>query len=651
MTNGRVSAGGVLRRLAWAVITFGIMVQGIRGAAPLLVVEVDARDMPRQLLHARIEIPASPGKLALWYPKWIPGVHAPGGPVQNIGGFRLEGPGGQAIEWERDPVEPYRYTCTVPAGADRIHVLLDYICSQPTANSSGVDSFGNAQIGVINWNTCIVYPEGYTIDDIQVQCRLRLPEEWKFGTALKARETKPEVEFAIETLRHFVDKPLIAGEHFRTIELEAKNMPPSFIHLTSESPRAIQIDEELIARYHAMVAEAGAMFGGGHFPEYHFLVVCSDQMPRNGLEHLSSSFNVVGERGLIDEKQRDNWPAYLLPHEFVHSWCGKFRRPAGMVTPNFHTPEQTGLLWVYEGLTQYLGEVLTVRSGLIKTNQYLDWLGGTINYLSHQVGRQWRPLEDTAVASHMLRAASPRWGQLRRGQDYYNEGLLLWLEADALIRKQSDGKRSLDDFCRRFMGPDVEPPRASELAPQVDLAAAMIAPYTIDDVVRILSELADHDWRQLIRERVETPQEALPLEVVKRIGYRLEYDTRPSARLEERERERRYVSALDSLGMDVATDGRVTAVVPGLPADEAGVGPGMNIEGVNNRKFSPERLKDAIADSVMNRKVELLVLQGDTFRTITVPYAGGLKYMKLVRDRDEQDILAQIMKPKTNARP
>jgi predicted metalloprotease with PDZ domain len=612
-----------------------------------LRVEVDAREIWRQLLHATIEIPVVPGKLALWYPKWIPGVHAPGGPIQNMAGFRLETPEGKPVLWERDPVEPFRFTCTVPEGTERLVARLDYICNQPTANSSGVDSFGNSHVGVINWNTGLVYPEGPSIDELSVNCRVRLPLGWRFGTALKQlTNTNDTVSFATETLRHFVDKPLVAGEHFRTIDLHPANMPPAFIHLTSESPSAIQPDDQLIGQYSNLLAQAGAMFGGAHFPEYHFLVVCSDQLPRNGLEHLSSSFNVVGERDLVDDKKRKDWPAYLLPHEFVHSWCGKYRRPAGMVTPNFHTPEQTGLLWVYEGLAQYLGEVLTVRSGLVGTNDYIEWLGGTINYLMHQVGRRWRPLEDTATSSYLLRGQSPSWGHLRRNQDYYDEGLLLWLEADAIIREQSDGKRSMDDFCRKFMGPNAKRAADLKLGQPVDVTAAVLAPYERDDVVRLLDELAKHDWSKFIRERVDLPQEELSVEVVGRLGYRLQYDTKPPERLEERERERKYVSALDSLGINVSNEGKITAVVPGLPADKAGLAPGMIVQGVNDRKFAPQRLKDAIADSVMKRKVEFLVLQGDTFRNVVVPYSDGLKYLKLVRDPEKPDRLAQITKPK-----
>ena len=285
--------------------------------------EVDAREIARKLLHTRQEIPVRPGKLALWYPKWIPGTHAPGGPVQNLGGLRVETRDGKPIAWRRDEAEPYRIELTAPAGIDGVVVRLDYICNQPTVNSDGVDSFGNAHLGVINWNTCVLYPEGVSIDDIHVSATVLLPARWRFGTALTvAKEGEGEVEFKSETLRDFVDCPIILGEHFRTIELKPKNFPPTFLHLTSESPGALQLDDKVIAQYANVASEAGAMFGGAHFTNYHFLVTCSDDVGVTGLEHLSSSLNGVRERDLIDDKKRKGWVAMLLPHEFAHSWCG-----------------------------------------------------------------------------------------------------------------------------------------------------------------------------------------------------------------------------------------------------------------------------------------------------------------------------------------
>jgi len=607
-------------------------------AAPLEIrVEVDGRELPRSLLHARIEIPARAGDFVVWYPKWIPGVHAPAGPVQNLAGLRFESPTGETIEWRRDEEEMNRFHLKVPAGVDRVVAKLDYICNQPSVNSSGVDSFGNSKVGVVNWNTVLLYPEGVSIDEATAAAQLTLPAGWKHGTSLVAAKTEGAVTtFQPLTLRRFVDSPLIAGEHFRTIDLGSKatpaNAPAGFLHLTSEAASAIAIDDALIGQYRKLYAEALTLFGGARFEAYHFLVVCSDGMPGNGLEHLASSFNVVGERELVDAKKRKVWPAYLLPHEFVHAWCGKFRRPAAMISTNFHQPERTGLLWVYEGLTQYLGEVLTVRSGLLTPDEHLPALAVKLDGLMRQRGRSWRALEDTAVASWLGRARSPAWASLRRGQDYYDEGLVVWLEADALIREKSGGKLSLDDFCKKFFAADRE-------------KMPVVVGYDVKEITGILRGLAEEDWEKFFAERISQPREALGLDFLpKTLGYRLQYSAKPSEYLVERERERKQVSASASLGLSAMEDGKLGTIVPGSPADKAALAPGMTIAGVNGRKFSGQRLKDAIAESVTERKVDLLVLDGDVYRTISVPYQDGPKYLELTRTADHADALAAILK-------
>jgi predicted metalloprotease with PDZ domain len=321
----------------------------------------------------------------------------------------------------------------------------------------------------------------------------------------------------------------------------------------------------------------------------------------------------------------------LLPHEYVHSWCGKFRRPAGLCTPDFHTPHKTRLLWVYEGLAEYLGEVLMVRGGLVTPMEYREMLAATISTLSHREGRRWRSLEDTAVASHLLRGSSPNWNDLRREQDYYFEGALLWLEVDAMLRERSQGKRSLDDFCRKFLG--------------ANPSHARMVPYELPEILAILRELADFDWDAFFARRTSQPLDALPLEVVSRCGYRLRYAAEPSGYL--RYQERGTVSALDSLGLSFSAEGRILNVVPGMIGDRAGLAPGMKVIGVNSKTFSRQRLLDALADSVAFRKIEFLLVEGEEFRTVSLNYSDGLRYLELIRDPSKPDILAEILKPAT----
>ena len=418
----------------------------------------------------------------------------------------------------RDELEPYRIECEVPEGENDLIVRLDTICNEPAVLAAGYLSYGNASVGIINWNTCLLYPEGFSCDDMRVHLSLRLPSTWQFATALKTESTlQGSTTFQTTPLGDLIDCPLVAGEHLRTIALDTGAYPPAFMDLVSESTGALQIGPKVVELYSRVVREAGALFGRCHYPDYHFLVTCSDDLGYLGLEHLTSSLNGVRERDLIDDEKRKGWIANLLPHEYVHSWCGKFRRPAGMCTSDFQTPMKTRLLWVYEGLAEYLGEVLMVRAGLLEPQEYRETLVATISTLAHRAGRRWRPLEDTAIASHLLREGSPNWNDLRREQDYYHEGMLLWLEADAIIRELSHGNKSLDDFCRKFLG--------------ANSSNARVIPYELPEIVKTLRDLADFDWEPFLKRRVAETQDALPLDVVGRLGYRLRYASEPSGAL------------------------------------------------------------------------------------------------------------------------
>ncbi len=622
--------------LSLAAVVLAAVARADGPPAGALTVAVDARDLPRHLLHAEITIPCRPGVLKLWYPKWVPGAHAPWGKVENIGGLRIETGDGRPLAWKRDEVEPYCVSCDVPAGAGTVRVRLDYICNEVALMAGGHLSDASRAVGVINWNTCVLYPDGADCTALPVRLRLRLPAGWRHATALKpAGESGGEVSFREVTLEDLIDSPLIAGEHLRTFKLDAGPGPPAFLHVAAESPSALQLDPKVVDHYGRLVREAVALFGAAHYPEYHFLVTCSDELGYLGLEHHACCLNGVRERDLIEDRNRRGWVANLLPHEYAHSWCGKFRRPAAMCATDYHTPQRTKLLWVYEGLTEYLGELLMVRCGLVGGGEYREMLAQTIGELMHTGGRRWRPLEDTAVAGYLLRGSSRNWNDLRRGQDFYQEGALLWMEVDARLHDASNGRYSLDDFCKRFFGPIA--------------AKGKVVPYDQPDIVKVLRELVpDHDWDQFLTRRVALPLDQLPLDVVGRCGYRLQYAAKPSGFLEYLEESRpraKFVSARDSLGLTFGEDGKIQDVLSGMAGDKAGLAPGLQVIAVNGRKFSRQRLRDALADSVTLRKVELLLQDGDRFRTVTVDYADGPKYLELVRDPGKPDLLADILKP------
>jgi predicted metalloprotease with PDZ domain len=606
-------------------------------AAPALEIEVDARDLPRRLLHTRIHVPCQPGTLRLWFPKWVPGTHGPYGPVQNVAGLRIEAPAGKNLSWQRDEVEPYRFECQVPDGVHEILVRLDTICNEPAILAAGFLSYGNASVGIINWGTCLLYPESFPCDDISAHLTVRLPKAWRFATSLKADKVADrEVSFQTVSLTDLVDSPLIAGALLRSIPLNTGVYPPAFLDLASESPSALQLSPKVVDLYSRVVREAGTLFGTCHYSEFHFLVTCSDEFGYLGLEHLTSSINGVRAHDLIDDARRKGWVANLLPHEYVHSWCGKYRRPAGMCTADFHTPQKTRLLWVYEGLTEYLGEVLMVRSGLLSPEEYRESLAATIREQSRHVGRRWRPLEDTAVASHMLRQASSNWNDLRRSQDYYFEGMLIWLEVDAIIRERSGNKKCLDDFCRRFFG--------------AGSGAGKVVAYDLSEIVSILRGLAEFDWETFLTSRVARPLDALPLDVVDRCGYRLEYTARPSAGgIHRPGAGEDAAAAQDSIGLSFGGDGSITEVVPGMIGDQARIAPGMKVIGINGKTFSRQRVLDALDESVKRGTIELLLVEGEDIRTVVLKYAGGPRHLRLARNRSKPDLLAEILKPRESS--
>lgn len=603
-------------------------------AEPTMTVEVDLRDLPRRLVHATIDVPCKPGgEVALWHPKWIPGTHAPCGANEPVAGLRITAPDGSAVPWRRDDLELYRIVCKAPEGASSLRVKLDTITNDAAIEAAGHLTFGDARVGVVNWSTCILYPEGPAAAETTVALSARLPGGWKYATALKT-ESNAEglIRFRPASLVEVIDSPLIGGEHFRTTKLDVGPYPPAFFNLAAESPEALELSPETIAKYSRVVREACTLFGSAHYDEFQFLTTLSDELGYLGLEHLTSSINGVRERDLIDDSSRVGWVANLIPHEYVHSWCGKYRIPAGMATKSYHEPMATRLLWVYEGLTEYLGEVVMVRSGLVSPEDYKQTLTHTIEGLIYQHGRRWRPLDDTAAATSFLRAPSANWNVLRRSQDYYMEGCLLWMEIDATIREKTAGAKSLDDFCKAFLGGPTKPEK--------------IDPYTFEDVVACLNGVVEHDWKEFLEGRVSRPLEELPLEFVGKLGYRLEYGAGPEARHKGRRGGGGGATARHSLGLVFEPDGTVAEVVIDSLAEKAGLAKGRKVVAINDQLFGPDALRDALAASVERGKVDLLLADDGRLSTLSLAYRDGVKNLALVRDESKPDVLGEILKPR-----
>jgi predicted metalloprotease with PDZ domain len=418
--------------------------------------------------------------------------------------------------------------------------------------------------------------------------------------------------------------------HYRRIDLSSSpDAPLHVMDVVADGESDLAMKPEDLAAYRKLVAETGALFGARHYRQYHFLYTLSDQVGGHGVEHHESNDSVAAERTLIDPDLRLHY-ADLVPHEFAHSWNGKYRRPAGLATRNYQEPMVGDLLWVYEGLTDYLGFLLAERSGLTTPEQYREALASTAASLDHRSGRSWRPLEDTARSVQSLRLMGVAWSNWRRSLDYYPEGQLIWLEVDSIIRRQTHGRRSLDDFCRSFHGGQSGPPK--------------VVPYTFDDVVHALNDVAPYDWAGLLRERVGATSTHAPLGGIEGDGWKLVYNDRPNAFTQAAEKQSKAADFSYSLGFAVAEDGKLRDVIVGSPAYQSGLGPGMKLIAVNGRKWTPPVLHAAIkAAQGTAAPIELLVENAQFFKTYSVSYHEGNKNPHLERVSGQPDLLNALL--------
>jgi predicted metalloprotease with PDZ domain len=592
---------------------------------------VDATDAPRNILHSTLTIPlnsavhVTSGSLTLMYPKWIPGNHRPTGPIQNLVGLHIKA-NGQELEWRRDLVDMYAFHIQVPADAREIEASYD------TVTYNGKASAASSKVLDLLWNQVVLYPEGAATDDVQMNASIRLPDGWKFGTALtSAQQSGNTIDFQQVSLTRLVDSPLIAGAIYRQVQLtKPGETPVTVIDIVGESETSIQITDKDVASYKQLVAETGKLFGARHYEKYHFLLTLSDQTAHHGLEHHESSDNGASEDNFSDPDSH-NLDADLLPHEFVHSWNGKYRRPAGLATRNYQIPMEGDLLWVYEGLTDYLGDILSARTGLRSQEQWRENAAYTGAMLDHRSGRTWRPLQDAATSVQILFTAPPEWTNWRRSADYYPEGFLIWLDADTLIRQQTHGQKSLNDFCRLFFGGQSGPPT--------------VAPYKFEDVVTALNQVAPNDWAKWLRQRLDSKSPRAPLGGFENGGWKLVYSEEKNTTMEAREKTSDALDLSFSLGMIVSKEGMLVDVIPGLPAYAAGAGPGMKLIGVNGRKYSKDVMRTALHASLTSQQpIALLVENGEYFSTLQVNYHGGNRYPHLVRNEGQADLLGEIIK-------
>lgn len=603
-----------------------------RASAPRLDLDVDAKDVVRGIQHVRVRLAVHGGPLTLAYPKWIPGEHRPTGPISQLVNLHIEA-SGRSIPWQRDARDAFLFHLTVPTGAGTLEMRFDFL-SPPKSFGSGFGETPDAtpHLIVLAFNQLILYPAEMSANAIKVKVTVRIPEDWGVDCALPlTRIARSEVSLPLVSLYTLVDSPLLAGQYFRSIPLRGE--AAAKLSIAAERPEDLAVSDLMIREMGRLVVEATALFGPGHYRGYTWLVALANQLGHDGLEHHESSDVREVERLFRDPAYAINWR--LFPHEYVHSWNGKYRRPAGLATRNYQQPMVDDLLWVYEGLTRYYGDfVLTARSGLATPEQTRAYLAYVAALMARgRPGRNWRSIADTAIAYADYAQAPTGWENVRRGSDFYSEMLLIWLEADALIREQTHGRRSLDNFSRSFFA---GPERGLEMRP-----------YRRADVIAALKEVAAVDWDAFFKARVDGIDPRAPLAGIEAGGWQLAYDDTPNEFLAALEKTTAVDDLSLSLGAWVKTDGTVVDVVEGSPAFTAGVAPMMQLIAIDGRSWTTDAARMAIVRAeTSGRPLELEVAVGGEVRSLRVDDHGGLQYPHLRREEGKPDLLDSILAPR-----
>ncbi len=622
--------------LASVVLVVPCIVVQAQTVAPLRIA-VDATHAPQKIYHVRVTMPAKSGELAFVYPKWIPGYHGPNGPIEGLVNLRVSA-AGTPLEWRRDLVDAYTIATNVPAGATSLDIAYD-IVSAPSHNGQN-EAVSTSQLALLEFSNFAVYPRGATAAGTPVLASVTIPAGWTFGTALPVRSrTGDTIEFAPASLYTVVDSPIITGAHERSFDLGGGHV----LDVAADGTAALALTSKFLTGMKHLVKEGPALYGGEHFRAYHFLLTLSDPVGFEGIEHHESSDNRAPEKFASEDAEYRSSPD-LLPHEYSHSWNGKFRRPADLAVPDYQQPEKTDLLWVYEGLNQYNGEKLATRARLNTFADERDRLAVAAASMDVESGRATRPIRDTADAAPMLYAAPGAYRSLRRSAgDFYTEGDLVWLDADVTIRHLTHGAKSLDDFCKLFAG-------------GTTTGVPAVSPYDESDVYALLNRVAPYDWAAFFKKRIATASARAPLGGIVGGGYRLAYTDRPSDVFKAVETERKILDARYSLGLILSTDGdslgKIADIRTESSAFAAGLAPGMRVLGVDGRKFSSDVLHEALRAHKGSRvPLQLIVANEDYIKVVGIDASSGERFPQLVRTASEPDELAKIYAPRTFAAP
>ena len=576
--------------------------------------EVDARDNVQGVFRITQIIPvAKSGKLTLLYPEWLPGNHAPRGEIEKLAALEFTA-AGQKLDWTRDNVDVYAFHLIVPEGVSEITAKFQFVSA--TASNQGRIVMTPSMLN-LRWHQVSLYPAGYYVRQIAVQPTAIYPTGWQAASAMRptaGQKNSADMNRVVYEKTDYdtlVDSPVFAGKYFQTRRLSRR----VHLNIVADDAKYLKPAKDQIAKHANLVREAEALFGSYPYDRYDFLLALTEEMGGIGLEHHRSSENGVN-REYFTEWDDGPGRRNLLPHEVTHSWNGKYRRPAGMWTPDFREPMRDNLLWVYEGQTQFWGYVLGARSGLYSKQDTLDAFAAIAADMDQRVGRQWRALADT-THDPIIAARRPKpWASWQRQEDYYNEGLLIWLEADGIIRRQSGGKKSLENFAQNFFK-----------GKNGDYG---VVTYELPDVIETLNTVQPYDWAGFIEERVYRPSAQAPKNGLTLGGYKLVYNSSRSDYIRANDKRRKQVDLSHSIGMVMSDKGLVKAVIWDGPAFNAGLKTGLTITAVNGKAYSTDILTQAIEDNRgQTNKIEIFAKNGDQYSNFLIDYSGGLRYPHL----------------------
>lgn len=586
----------------------------------VIQLDVDATDWERGIFRVRETIPvARGGRMTLLYPKWLPGNHAPRGEIEKLAGLVIRS-GGRTLPWTRDPVDVYAFHIDVPDGARQLDVSFDFL-SATKADQGRIVATPN--MISLQPNSVSLYPAGYYTRRIPIRMTVKFPAGWTAAGAIPSRATGSTYAYQQVNYETLVDSPLLAGRYGKTWALTPRVSLAAF----ADDPKELAATPAQIDAHKRLVDQSIKTFGAQHYDNYVFLLSITDQLGGIGLEHHRSSENGVNP-GYFTDWENSVTRRNLLPHEFAHSWDGKFRRGADLWTPDYRTPMRNSLLWVYEGQTQFWGYVLQARSGIVSKQDTLDAYAAILAVYDSWQGRQWRPLVDT-TNDPIISARRPKgWQSWQRSEDYYNEGLMVWMEVDAMLRRRTRGARSIDDFARAFFG--MRDGDWGQLT------------YTFEDVAETLNRIAPYDWAGFLRQRLTETGKPAPTQGFAMNGYTLVYAAEPTSYFSKAEKAR-GTDVSYSLGLVVNKDGEVTTSMWGSPAYQAGIDVGTTIMSVGDATYSRDRLLAAIA---ARQPVRLTLKNGERLRSVTIDYRGGPRYPRLQKTGTGETGLDRLLAPR-----